>query len=257
MTPIDLTEISLVPAIYDPETGRLACPENVVVEESPVRHLGDMPGFFPPADLDPTLPLYHMFNGVARAEHQELFRKHRIRYEYTMLLPLTIGGECCKAHGHIHIHKSGLPLGIPEAYEVLHGTGAFLLFTLSPEGRPSVIILQTKPGDRFVIPPEYYHLSVNTGDQPFIFGDLIAMDAAGDYGPLKQTKGAPLLAFRSEAGIRWVTNRNYAPLADVHFLTVAELPWGPRLPEAPLYGAFLADPDRFRFLQGAPLPGRI
>lgn len=250
MKPIDLTDLSLVPAVYDPETGRLEHGGSVIVEESPVRRLRDMAGFFPESGLAPEQPLYHMFNGVCRAEHQELFRAERMRYEYTMLLPLTIGGEFCKAHGHIHIHKGGLPLGMPEAYEVLSGTGAFLLFTLTPAGNPSVIVLDARPGDRFVIPPRFYHLSINTGDEPFIFGDLISTETAGDYGPLKATRGSPLLAFRDVAGVRWEVNGNYPPLANVLFRKAADLPWGPRLPEAPLYGAFLAAPERFRFLQG-------
>jgi oxalate decarboxylase/phosphoglucose isomerase-like protein (cupin superfamily) len=251
MPAIDLTRVSLLPAVYHPETGALDHPDNIVVEDAPVRRLKDMPGFFPESPMSPESTLYHMYNGVYRDDHRAVFDEHRIRYEYTMLLPLTVGGECNKAHGHVHVHRGGLPKGMPEAYEVLYGTGAFLLFTLNAQGEASVIVLNTKPGDRFIIPPQYYHLSVNTGTEPFIFGDLISMDTKGDYRELKERCGAPLLAFPAEAGVRWVSNPRYGALRDVSVVTVADLKWEPHLPEGPLYGSFLAAPEVFHFLHGA------
>ena len=250
MTLLDLTCTSLVPAAYDPETGRLDHSESVVVEEAGVRRLADMPGFFPENALPGDLELYQMYNGVYRKEHQALFARHRLKYEYTMISALTIGGECNKTHGHIHVHRDGLARGMGEVYEVLHGEGVFLMFTLDPDERASVIVLHTRPGDRFMIPPRYYHLTVNTGTEPFIFGDLISMDTRGDYGLLKERNGAPIKAFREGPGICWKTNPAYGPLRDVRFVTTADLDWEPRLPDAPLYAAFLADPERFHFLHG-------
>ncbi|MBC8587853.1 glucose-6-phosphate isomerase family protein [Paratissierella segnis] len=241
---------SILKVKYNDKVNKLVCDRDLIIEEEAVRMLSDMNTLF--RDLNPDFedePLYYMINGVCYPEHKELFDNYRLKYEYTVLLPKLIGGEFLKAHGHIHYAKTDPDKSIMEFMEVIHGKGVFLLFLPSNKGF-EVIIVNVKPGDRFIVPKEYYHLTINTGSEPFIFSDIISNVSGGDYSLLKERKGAPVLMFKdSKGGIRLDWNHNYLPIEKITICDADSIPWDqPFTIDGPLYEDFLSSPDKYRIL---------
>jgi len=52
-----------------------------------------------------------------------------------------------------------------------------------------VIVVETGPGDKVVIPPGWAHATVNLGDTPMAFGAVYALDAQLLYEPLRKLQG--------------------------------------------------------------------
>ena len=254
MSTIDLYKKSMLPIDYDVNTGKLIPREDITIDESGVRMLSDMNDLFKNLKKGFTdRPLYYMYNGVCLKEHAELFKKHKLRYEYTMILPDTIKGEYIKTHGHIHYAKADHEKGMMESFEVLYGHGYFLLFTLEEDGC-NVVIVYAKVGDKFIIPKEYYHLTINSGTEPFIFGDIISLGTAGNYSLLKEKHGAPIYVFKDKCGaprFEWNDN-NYPPIKEMLYCTAETLPWEISLPnDGPLYTSFISQPHNYDFLNEA------
>ncbi len=241
---------SILKVKYDDKDNKLVSDKDLLIEEEAVRMLSDMNSLF--RDLESNFedePLYYMINGVCLPEHKKHFDKYNLKCEYTVLLPKLIAGEYLKAHGHIHYAKTDPNKSIMEFMEVIHGAGAFLLF-LPTEIGFEVTIVKVKPGDRFIVPKEYYHLTVNTGNKPFIFSDIISTVSGGDYSLLKEKKGAPILMFKDiNGGTRLDWNQNYLPVEKIRICDVDSLPWEqPFTIDGPLYESFLADPEKFKIL---------
>ncbi|MEM4680557.1 MAG: glucose-6-phosphate isomerase family protein, partial [Nanopusillaceae archaeon] len=59
--------------------------------------------------------LYYMYRGVFLKKDKEVFEKHRIRHDITLIKNKIIGREYNKTYGHYH------PNNYPEIYEVLNG----------------------------------------------------------------------------------------------------------------------------------------
>ncbi len=235
---------------YDTKNNKLVSKRKLIIEEEAIRMLSDMNILF--RDLGSDFidePLYYMINGVCYPEHKELFDKNKLKYEYTVLLPKLIAGEYLKSHGHIHYAKTCPDKSIMEIMEVIHGKGYFLLF-LPGENGFNVTIVEVKRGDRFIVPKQYYHLTINIGDELFIFSDIISTISAGDYSLLKEKQGAPLLVFKDNAGgIRYDWNKNYPLVEKITLCDVNSLPYEqPFIIDGPLYDSFISNPDKFKIL---------
>lgn len=238
-------------AAFDDEKEILIVDEDLVIEESPVRRLKDMRNLFvDPTGFDDETALYYMYNGIYKPQHKAFFKDQKIRYEFTVLLDKPINGECIKAHGHIHGINPIRKARHVEAYEILYGKGYFELFTYVGK-ELHVVMIEVKQGDYLMIPPDYYHLSINTGDVPFIFGDLIIEGAGADYGYLKEKMGAPLFAMKNEQGhIDFKFNQHYSDSElFVSFVTADTVPWDVPLAKVPLYAHFISNPERFEILK--------
>lgn len=242
---------STLDLVFDDQSNELIVKEDIIIEESLVRKMKDMRSLFNDASgYDDELPLYYMYNGIYRREHQDLFKQAGIKYEYTILPALMINGECLKAHGHIHGISPITKTNFIEVYEVLDGKGCFQLFKLE-EDTCEVVIIEVKPGDFIVVPPNYYHLSINTGDTPFNFGDLIATSASSDYSVLKDYYGAPFFCMKDQAGnIRYQLNQNYREKkVSIAVVKADSLPWNIPLANVALYAHFVANPRYFDYIK--------
>ncbi len=244
-------ETSTLDLAFDSSKQELLINEDIVVEDTLVRRLKDMKSLFKdPCGFPDDLPLYYMYNGIYRPQDKDLFARAGIKYEYTLLLPLCLNGEFVKAHGHVHGISPITKTNYLELYEVLGGSGYFQLFKIEDDVC-EVILVKVETGDFVVIPPGYYHLSINTGDLPFNFGDLIVLDPCSDYGLLKEYDGAPLFCMQDERGaIYFETNKNYRDKTlKIQTVTADTVPWNIPLTKEPLYSHFVADPDYFTMLK--------
>ena len=251
MMKVDFSKRSSIPSVFDSETNQLHVPSDVTIDEIGTRFLKDMRTLFLDADgYEDDLPLYFMYNGIYREKHKDFFKSHNMKYEYTVLLDTLINGEFIKAHGHIHGFNEVKKARHIEAYEILSGEGYFELFKYEGDVL-QVVMIKTKPGDYFIVPSDYYHLSINTGNEPFIFGDLIIEGANNDYSHLKEKNGAPLYALKNSDGqVVFRENTAYKDsVIEIIHTTVDELPWDNSVDPIPLYAHFITNPEKFDYLK--------
>lgn len=247
---IDFSAFSSLYTVFDDETNQLFVSDDTTIQDVFTRKMSDMRNLFPKSDgFADDLDLYYMYNGIARAAHKDFFEKAEIKYELTILPPMLINGEVLKAHGHIHSIRPIQKTRHVEVYEILHGEGYFQMFR-EVEGKLETILMKVKPGDRFLIPGDYFHLSMNTGNVPFVFGDLITTHSANDYGPLKIKNGAPFFGMKDDKDqLSFVFNKNYdLDQLEIKFVDIDALPWANPVLNLPLYSHFLARPEAFDYL---------
>lgn len=219
---IPLEQRAGVEARVDPASGLLKLGEGLVTEESAVRELNAARAAYaqPPSEAR---PLYYMLNGITPRERPE--PDSPLRYELTSLRPGTVGPEWVKTIGHLHgLAPDGL--GYPEAYEVVAGEALFVLFRAPAAGgrraaHPMCVIVEARPGERFVIPPGWHHLAVNPGREAMVFADVVGRSVAPDYSLLLAHRGAPV--YLGPNGTRrnpaWTTN---APVARISCAALSE-----------------------------------
>lgn len=236
---LDLSERAGLPLWLDAE--QLRCGENVVIEETKVRTRGELA----PVALDPQACVpadaiqYWMYNGVARREDLPTVRGAAARYELTLMLPHALGRERVKTLGHIHnAPVTGAP-GFPEMFQVIYGSAHFFFYTLGTQKAWATFCgwLGTREGDQIVMPPNCYHLTINAGDAPLLFADVISRRAFGLYDDVRATHGAPY--FETTAG-EWLRNPAFEQVARLEEYSILLLN-----SRTPLYAQFVHDPAAF------------
>jgi glucose-6-phosphate isomerase len=110
-----------------------------------------------------TLDMYFMYRNV--------LKKEGIRYDITMIPAVPVGDEAPKTHGHYH-PKSEDGLAYPEVYQVLNGRAVFILQKKNHNGSVDVSIVSAKARDVVLIPSGYGHVTVNSGDETLVLGNL-------------------------------------------------------------------------------------
>ncbi len=192
----------------------------------------------PSSAYDPKRPAYYMFRRVNLPEHEEIFRRRRLRYDVTVIPPAVIGGEYVKTYGHFHPvaehDPHGRPLSFPELYEVLAGDALFLL-----QDRAARVFfhVRARAGDVVAMPPNLGHVTVNVGETPLVLANLVSDRFHSDYGPVREKHG--FAWYYTVEG--WKKNPNYdshpAPRAGKFYLPLRDI-----------YAVFVERPAFFDFL---------
>lgn len=188
--------------------------------------------------------LYLMYRDPHRVQDEEIFRKHGIRYDITVLFPGTLGGkkgEYVKTIGHTH--------PTAELYEVLHGTALFVLQEITGENR--MFFIKATRGEKVIIPPEFGHITVNTGDEPLILADLFTDNTKSDYAFFKKHRGAAYWISPPEwsaEGITLTQNVKHKGVGESILGTPADYSKIGLLKKTPIYTAFIQNPRKFAFL---------
>ncbi len=186
---------------FNDVTGSICLNSDIKPRYSGIRCMKTMQSLFENSDnIHNEQILYYTYGGICRKEDQQIFIANGITYEYSILLPGTIHGECIKTHGHIHAENPQNHTRRAEAFEILYGEGYFQLFR-KVSAAWEIIMLHMKEGDCILVPNDFYHLSINTGKKPFIFADLIKDDVECNYVDLVHRHGAPISLFRDEKGL--------------------------------------------------------
>jgi glucose-6-phosphate isomerase len=248
---IDLSERAGMPLTLDLTTGQLTMAEDEAIEGQGERRIGELIDVLAAPDAasarsDETA--YLLYRGVHRSGDDDTLIRHGNRYDLTVLLPGSIGGELMKTAGHIHnLAPDGV--GYPEIYDVLHGTAAFVLQFEEPL---RVTIVNCGPGERILIPPGASHLTVNIGPEPLVVADLVARNSQNDYGMFRQRRGAAVHLV--EDGVAWTEqiNPHYETTPIWHVLDGSRI--GDFAPDQrPLYSDALNHPEAYSYLT-APAP---
>ena len=200
---------------------------------------------------------YYMDNGVYCRADAERLAGIPMRYELTLIPPRSIGRECVKTFGHIHHKEPRSNLEWTEVVEVVTGTAHFLLQTLDLNGPDAdrVYLIEAHPGEKVLLPPGFDHCTINPGDEPLLFSDVIALGVSGDYSRFVATRGAAYLEVAGGVGPELIVNPTYRHVALIQQVPLRDYPELRLASTEPLYTAFVAtrgelwpflsDPRRF------------
>ena len=181
--------------------------------------------------------LYYMYRNVAAFKQ---LSESKVRYDITVLKPLMLGEEFNKTLGHYHkIAEKGL--SYPELYEVLDGEALYLLQRPLQE-KTEVVLISARKGDKVLIPPNYGHITINTGKSDLVMANLVSSEFESDYRPIIEKRGGAVYVLR---GKEIVPNKNYGDIK----LEIRDGPEEYALElKANILDSFLEDPEKFKFL---------
>ncbi len=184
---------------------------------------------------------YWMYNGIARQQDRPSLAATGLRYELTLMFPRALGRERAKTLGHLHSGPPASALNYPEICEVLHGKAYFVFQTMDIPHRsaPFCAVIEVNAGEKVIIPPNLHHLTINAGDEPLLFSDVIPLAVKGIYQPLADMHGAAYL-YTSDSG--WVKNLFYTQVGVLERWQVTEYPSLKLTADRPLYRTFLENP---------------
>ncbi|MDD5340758.1 MAG: glucose-6-phosphate isomerase family protein [Candidatus ainarchaeum sp.] len=183
-----------------------------------------------------TLDMYFMYRNV--------LKKDGMRYDITMIPPVPIGNEAPKTHGHYH-PKSEDGLAYPEIYQVLNGRAVFIIQKKNRNGSVDVSIVSAKARDVVLIPAGYGHVTINSGDETLVLGNLVYDMFEPMYHEYDENRGAAYY-YLKEGNI--VQNGNYVVEKNER-LTAAELNAKYGFTCGDLLAEFSDNPQKFAFLQ--------
>lgn len=188
------------------------------VPEAQVRTIEEMRDVLADPRCPSSQPLYFMYRDLARSEaDRRWLRQHHIRYDITVIPSLVLCGEYVKTKGHYHtLNPAGVPY--PEIYEVLGGTGHYLLQT---EDASDVVMIEGTPGDKVLIPPGYGHVTINPGTGRLVMANLVSTEFSSNYGPYQDRRGA---AYYEMEGGALVKNPRYPDAPPVRYRDPVEVP---------------------------------
>ena len=207
--------------------------------EFTTRTVGDMRDvLFSKVDLEDDTVLYYMFRNVAPEPDAQIFKKHNIRYDITVMLPIELGLEFNKTYGHYHplVNKKSYP----EIYEVLQGKAYYLLQRKIDENVDRAILVVAEKGDKVLIPPNYGHVTINPTKETLIMANLVFDGFKSEYGDYREKGGA---CYYITTDKQYIPNKRYG---DVPTLEVSNANFNK---EGTIYSLFLANPKDFEFLK--------
>lgn len=191
----------------------------------------------------PNRVLYKMYRNAIHENDRELFTRLNLRFDITIMSPEPLGRECNKTLGHRH------PDFVPgtsyaELYQILHGEARFLLQRCRDGYVVEFKVIRARDGDAVLIPPNFGHVTVNSGSEPLVMANLVADTFDSIYSEYVSLNGAAYYMLSSH---RLVPNPSYSRLPKP---TYAKNRFSL---ERDLYIDFTEMPGRFAFLTSPTL----
>ena len=192
--------------------------------------------------IDPELPVYEVYRDLCSREERNILLKHGLRYDVTIMPPLTLGEEYVKTLGHKH-QPWGEGRSDPEVFEVLDGEGRFLIQRYQEEEIVDVSLVEAQTGDKVLVPPNCGHIIINASSSRLVTGNLISRFCLQTYRPFIERKGG---AYYLLEGGRVVRNENYSSPPELR--SVKADSFGLFEKELGLVASFTNKPELFSFL---------
>ena len=165
--------------------------------------------------MDFNTPLYYMFRNVCRNDDCAAISHNKLRYDITIMLPMKLGNEYNKTAGHYHPLVPGARISYPELYEVLHGTGYFIIQRVTNKVKvEDAMIIKIEKGDKVIIPPDYGHVMVNSGRDLLITANWVSSAFSSIYEPYREMKGACYYILEEYLQPRIIKNEAYDDVPD-------------------------------------------
>jgi glucose-6-phosphate isomerase len=129
---------------------------------------------------------------------------------------MDLSREHVKTKGHYH-PENPAGTGYPELYEVVEGTGQFLLQSRRLD---DVVLVLADTGARVIIPPGYGHISINPSpDSTLVMANLVSTAFESEYGEYETLHGA---AYYCMSDGRIIKNPHYPAVPPVRKCTAVK-----------------------------------
>ncbi|MCS7097900.1 MAG: hypothetical protein NZ922_02850 [Candidatus Methanomethyliaceae archaeon] len=182
--------------------------------------------------------LYAMYRSFHLKKDENIFKKKKLRFDLTVMAGLNLGREPNKTLGHFHpISEDNL--SYPEIYQVLYGRATYLLQKERNGEVIDFVILNAKEGEAILIPPNYGHVTVNSGGTILIMANLVSDNFTSIYDNYIKRKGA---AYYLLVDGSLIPNKNYKKLSSPRVSSKKFLI------SEDLYSDFISCPSYFDFL---------
>ncbi len=185
--------------------------------------------------------LYRMYRSAGVDKNSTVFEAHNIRYDVTVIENYDLGGEFNKTLGHYHpVVENGV--SYPELYELIYGEAVYLIQKKNEDGSFDLELIHAKAGDKVIMPPNYGHFSINTGETFLIEANLVNSTFQSNYKPVQAMGGGGVFLLNNG---NIVLNKNYKETTLKHkeaekisFLDYSKS----------IYDEYIAHPEHFIFL---------
>jgi len=256
----DLSSIAGLDVRFDTKSNRLVFGPDVLQIEPTVRYLRDMRDVLLDSDARKPLEVYYAYRGVCRKQDKELLEKSGLRYDLVVVPPGRIGREYAKTAGHGHEIVAGSCRTYPEIYFVLAGTAHYLLQRIrwsnewsnekaKPEVEDAYCVI-AGPGDVVFIPPDYEHVTINTGGETLIVGNWVGTNFKSVYERLERNRGACYYLINEAGKIKVLPNRNYSLTGELSFRKPQYYLSTGFTKGEPAYQTVTSAPEKFGYLCG-------
>lgn len=188
--------------------------------------------------------LYTIYMDFARQADYPRIIEDGLLYGGVIYAAGAMGREFVRSQGHRHTcNEHGV--SYPEVYEFWHGRG---LIYMQKEADPVVTdcrVMEVGPGDVFIVPPGWVHLTVNIGDEPLAFGAWCARGQGFDYGPVRELQGAAWYFLADGTRER---NPRYREAPEPIVESPRDYNAFGLVQQKPIYQQYLEKPERLRFM---------
>lgn len=145
-----------------------------------------------------------------------------VKFDITVVLPHHALGsdwqhEYPKTTGHYHTVLPGRDVPSPDCYQVIHGRGLILLQEIVGK-RVKAYTLALEPGTTAVLPPQYAHITINTGDEPLVFSNVCVRQPHLNYDDIYRFGGGAYYFVRSGNSAAVRPNDHYCSSLQVESL---------------------------------------
>jgi glucose-6-phosphate isomerase len=210
---------------------------NNIKQQPTVRTLKEMKDVLMNKDtaLHPETELYYMYRNV--------YSNSSLRYDIVFMPQRIVGMEYNKTYGHYH-SAAEKGLSYPEVYQVLIGSGIFILQKKNSDESVDVVTVAAKNGDVLLIPPNYGHVSINAGDKALLLANIVSNKCESLYSEYKENHGAAF--YYTKDG--FVHNTKYK-VNRFERKTISEINSKYHFTCSDLLKELYATPEKFKFLE--------
>ena len=194
-----------------------------------IRTMDQMQDVLLDKDIKEPSELYFMYRDIYDLSDKSILEKHKLRYDVTMIKPLSLGREFMKTAGHYHPENFG------ELYEVVSGRCFCLLQRFHPaEFRiiEEVILVEAISGQKILIPPGFGHILINPGPDYLVTSNWVSSVFSSQYELYKRGGGAAYFVIASgetldltpsmKVGAKFIINKHFKQVADISFVRPAK-----------------------------------
>jgi glucose-6-phosphate isomerase len=190
--------------------------------------------------------LYYMYRYFEKVKDIQVFLENKLEYDVTVIKNGVIGDEYIKTIGHYHGMVPDQAITYPEVYEVIQGNIDYILQTQPINNNEvDVIIVRAETGDKIVVPPNYGHVSVNTGKNIAVSSNVQMRDlpASSDYDFYTRFEGAAIYEKVDE----FCNNPHYI-VRSMRMVKAKDCPEFGLFKNKSLYNSIIEDPKMFDFM---------
>ena len=175
-------------------------------------------------DGAPNRDVYYMYRDLSlTSADKEVMKRHKLRYDITIIPPLKMGVEFVKTLGHYHPRvQPEVPYTYPELYEVLDGEAHYLLQRRRDgDSVDDVLLVRAMQGDKVIVPPNYGHVTINPSEETLKMANWVCRWFEPLYEPYERLHGG---AYYELVNDRLLPNRAYSQLPEIRVQNAVEVP---------------------------------